>query len=298
MFLFFGAMKRDDYRIYLVITVLLWASAFVGIRDVVKYIDAGPMALLRFIVVSIVLFMFYILSSTKRIPEKKDLKYFLFSGFSGFFLYNLTLNWGEQLVNAATASFLVSSLTIFTGVISAVVFKEKLGVRSWIGIVVSFFGIGIISFYEGEKASMNYGVILVLVSAISSSVYTIVQKKLVTKYGSLNTLVWSVWFGTIFMTLYFPELVVQFSQLSNSKISIIVYLGIFPGAIAYFTWNKALSLIDSATRATTALYFTPIVVTILGWFLLDESISFGVFLGGVLVLFGVYLSQKRRRNGQ
>ncbi|PID26861.1 MAG: EamA family transporter [Candidatus Cloacimonadota bacterium] len=288
-------MKRREFYINLVITIILWGSAFVGIRYTMGNITPGSMALLRFTIASITILPFFILSKNKVFP-KKDIKLFLLSGFLGFFLYNIALNMGEEIVTAGVASFLISSLTIFTGIFSAIFLKERLGLFGWIGIILSFIGIGIISLSEDDILSINYGAILVIIAAISSSLYMILQKNLIKKYGSLNSLVWSIWSGTLFMLIYLPNLIDEIKVVKSSTIAAIVYLGIFPASLAYFTWNRALELSDSATKTSTALYFTPLTVIVMEWLILNEYPKSSSLLGGFFVLLGVYISTKGKKD--
>ena len=100
-----------------VITVTLWASAFVGIRAALGSYSPGQLVLLRFLVASIVL-IGYACCVRMPLPMLRDVPQIVLLGLSGITIYNLALNYGETQVTAGVASFIVGTVPIWTGLIS------------------------------------------------------------------------------------------------------------------------------------------------------------------------------------
>src|SRR5579862_9221884 len=95
-------------KLAILIVVVLWASAFVGIRIGLQGYSPGSLALLRFLVASICMFFVY-LKQTKRPHIKgQDLCIVLIAGFVGIGFYHIALNFGEIVVPAGIASFVIS----------------------------------------------------------------------------------------------------------------------------------------------------------------------------------------------
>ncbi|NDI34475.1 DMT family transporter [Chengkuizengella sediminis] len=90
------------------------------------------------------IFIVFALIKKIRIPEKKDMLRIFLTGFIGITLYNIALNYGELRVEAGIASFIVNINPIFTVLFSIYFLGEKLYYRQWIGIIISFLGIGLI----------------------------------------------------------------------------------------------------------------------------------------------------------
>ncbi|MFB0546400.1 MAG: EamA family transporter, partial [Anaerolineae bacterium] len=73
---------------------------------------------------------------------------------------------------------------------------------------------------------------------------------------------------------------------------IVLYLGIVASAITFFLWNYALSKMD-ASKASVFLFLGPVIVIIISWLFMGEVITIHTIIGSVLVLFGVYLTERQ-----
>ena len=274
----------------LVFCILLWASAFVGIRSALAGgYSPGSLALLRFLVASISLGI-YALFSGMRLPKKEDLVFIIIAGFIGITVYHVSLNFGEMTVRAGTASFIISSLPILTAIFSIIFFRQFLNFWGWAGIFIGFVGIAFISFSENNFDKLNWGTLLVFLAAIGGSLYVIFQKILLKKYNALEVTSYSIWAGTIFMLIFLPNLIKDMQNARFSATIDIVYLGIFPGAIAYVLWNFALNKFKSPTQITTFLYFSPIITMIIGVIWIGEFPDLYTIIAGLIVLSGVVLA--------
>src|SRR5208282_3806656 len=107
----------------LVIALVLWASAFAAIRVGLKGFGPGQLALLRFSIASIAL-LIYSLVTRQPLPRARDLPMMFLLGFLGFFVYHVSLNAGEVVVPAGSASFIISSVPVFSTLMAVVFLKE------------------------------------------------------------------------------------------------------------------------------------------------------------------------------
>ena len=99
------------------ITLLLWASAFVGIRVAVEHYSPGALALVRFLVASALLGGYLVVSrrgASLVQANRADWLGFATLGLTGVFIYHLALNAGERTVSAGAASLLVNTTPVFT----------------------------------------------------------------------------------------------------------------------------------------------------------------------------------------
>ena len=122
-------MKGFDSRVAaaLAITVVLWASAFAGIRVGLEDYVPGQVALIRFLVASVVL-AWYAAITGMRLPERRDLPAVFLAGFLAFTVYHVALNYGEVTVSAGAASILINTVPIFTALLATVFLGERLRV--------------------------------------------------------------------------------------------------------------------------------------------------------------------------
>jgi len=282
----------------IVIAIILWASAFAGIRAVLDDFSPGPIALFRFIVASLVMLLIA-LSKKMALPDRKDLPFFLVLGFIGITIYHLAQNYGQITVTAGSASLIIASVPVFTALLAKVFLKERLSGKGWFGIFVSITGIAIISWGEGEEYTIDAGALLIILAAISVSLFFVFQKYLHDRYSPLQITTYSIWVGTLFLLVFLPGPIGEMSDTSVGNITTMVYLGIFPGALAYLAWNYALSKAP-ASILTSVINISPVPAIIIAWIWLGEIPTALAIIGGVVAIAGVLIVNRygmaRRKN--
>src|ERR671911_285119 len=216
-------------------TVVFWASAFAGIRAGLGEYGPGEIALFRFVVASVVLGCIALLTRM-RLPERRDLPAVFLAGFLAFTVYHVALNYGEVTVGAGSASVLINTAPIFTALLAVAFLGERLLALGWAGMTVSFSGAILISLGEGEGFGLAPRAFLILVAALSSSIYFVIQKPYLQKYGALAFTTYAVWAGTLLSLVFLPGLVSQVWEAPTRITMAMVYLGVFPTAIAYATY--------------------------------------------------------------
>lgn len=279
------------------IALLLWASAFPGIRAGLAAVDATPgpdgygpgeLALLRFGTASIVLII-YAFVVRLPLPKKADLPRIALAGLLGIAIYHVALNFGERTVESAAAAVLISLSPVITALLSTRFLGERLSAWGWIGIGISFLGGLLVAFGEGGGGlTFDTGALLVLVATLSTSLYFLVSKPALKHYSALEFTSYAIWAGTLPMLFFAPTLAKQMTEAPTSATLAGIYLGIFPGAIAYVLWSVGLSKMP-ASRVSAFLYLQPVNAAIIAWFWLNEVPALGVVIGGMVSIAGVII---------
>jgi drug/metabolite transporter (DMT)-like permease len=281
------------------LTVVLWASAFVGIRAVADDLSPGPFALGRLLVASAALAVIVAIRRPAPARRRGDLVLIGASGVIWFGGYFAALNAGEGLVDAGTAAMLVNVGPVLIALFAGLFLDEGFPPRLVVGAAIAFAGTAIIAITTGSREgaeSAPLGVAMCLLAALAYAIGVTVQKPALARVPALTVTWLACTVGTLVTLPFLPQLVEELGTAPGAAVAWIVYLGIFPTAIAFTTWAFALNR-TSAGRLGSTTYLVPPVAIGLAWLMLSEVPPSLAFLGGALCIGGVIVARSRRRPG-
>jgi drug/metabolite transporter (DMT)-like permease len=276
------------------ITVVLWASAFVVIRSTGQYFSAGALALGRLLIAALALGVTSVLRR-QGWPPKAAWPGIIVSGVLWFGVYFVTLNWGEQKVDAGTASMLVNIGPILIALFSAWLLKDKLPPRVFAGLAISFVGAIVVGFsMSGNGKASIVGVLLCVIAAVSYAGGVVGQKPALRHASALQVTTFGCVIGAIACLPFAGQLITEVGKAPLSANLGVLYLGIFPTAIAFTTWAYALSR-TTATNMGATTYIVPAVTVLLAWAFLSQVPPWLSFVGGAVCLVGVAVTRSKRQ---
>lgn len=282
---------RPTTVLALLVTLLLWGSAFAGIRGIRDAYSPGQLALLRFLIASLAMLPVAWASQIPR-PNRTDLRRFLLLGLFGVALYHFALNFGQRTVDAGTACFIINLSPVFTAVLATALLGERLRWHGWLGLSLSMTGVGLIAFAQTGGLNPGWGVLAVLAAAVCSAIFIVCQKPLLVRLSPIAVVSYSTWIGTGLLLVFAPGLPSAIAQAPPAATWTVVYLGVFPGALAYVTWAIVLKHLP-ATRATSLLYASPLVAIAAGYLWLGEVPGLQALVGGMMALGGAIVVNAR-----
>ncbi|MFC4956524.1 DMT family transporter [Streptomyces mauvecolor] len=276
------------------VSVVLWASAFVSIRSAGEAYSPGALALGRLLAGALVLGLF-LLIRREGLPPRAAWPGILASGFLWFACYMVALNWGERQVDAGTAAMIVNIGPILMALLASRFLGEALPPRLIAGMAVSFAGaIAVGLSMSGDGHASVLGVVLCLVAAATYAAGVVLQKPALRHGSPLQVTFFSCLVGAVACLPFSGQLLSDASHAPASATLNMVYLGVFPTALAFTTWAFALAR-TSASRMGATTYVVPAMVVLMSWAVLDEVPAVLTLVGGAICLAGVAVSRSRPR---
>ena len=276
------------------LTVGLWASAFVGIRSAGRDLSPGALTLCRLVVGAIALGA-VVAIRREPLPGRRDMPAIVLCGLLWFGIYNVVLNEAERRVDAGTAAMLVNIGPIFIAVLAGVVLREGFPRSLVAGCAIAFAGaivIGIATSEHGLHA--GWGAVLCVVAALAYAGAVVTQKPLLARVSPLQITFLACAIGAIACLPFAPTLADEAADARGSALAWGVYLGVVPTAIGFTTWAYALAR-TTAGRMGSTTYLVPPLAILMGWAILGESPPGLAFAGGALCLTGVVVARGQAR---
>jgi len=276
------------------VTLVFWASAFVAIRHLGEDFSPGALSLGRLLVGAVCL---GVVALGRGVPHPTGRQWLsiVAIGVLWFGVYNVALNEGERRVDAGTAAMLIQVSPVLIALMAAVFLNERFTVYLGLGLALAFAGVGLISLSLSEGGGNDVlGVVLCLVSAVVYSISLILQKPLVARLPAIHVVWLACTVGALVCLPFVGQLVDETRDAPTSSILWVVYLGVFPTAIAFTTYAFALRHMSASSLGVTT-YLVPPITIVMGVVLLDEAPPAMAYVGGVLALVGVAVARRKPR---
>ena len=276
-------------------TLFFWASAFVAIRHLGGDFSAGALSLGRLVVGSVCLAVAALSRGVPR-PTPRQWISIVVIGLLWFGLYNVALNQGERSVDAGTAAMLIQVSPVLIALLAAMFLGERFTVQLGVGLALAFSGVALISLSTSDGSGSDLvGVLLCLVSAVAYSISLILQKPLVGKLAAVHVTWLACTIGALSCLPFAGDLVRQVGDAPASSVWWLVYLGVFPTAIAFTTYAFALKHMDASSLGVTT-YLVPPITIVMGVLFLSEAPPAMAYAGGLLALVGVGVARRKPRS--
>ncbi len=286
----------------LLFAVFCWGLSFPLLKAALGEVEPITLAAIRYSIAVIPLLLFMLASSGTRgfiRPLKEDFLFFLCLGMVGITLPNIFQNYGMTMTQSHLSAIIQASGPIFTIILAVLILKEPLGRNKVAGTIIALSGTLLL--VTGSELDLfgttSFGNFLVLLSAISYAISSIMSKKILHKYDPLSAATMSMFLGTIILIgLTILESPTQrIPQITAEGWVIILILAILPGALALLVWYMILRTTE-ISRIILFIYLIPIFAAVISYIWLREEILPSTVIFGALIICGVVIAQYQRKN--
>ena len=284
-------------RFLLLFTVVIWGWTFVATRICLEFLSPAELLGLRLLIGLPVLVVVVILKKIKFRFTPGEWKQILI-GSAVITLHFLVQITGLQYTTATNTGWIISVSPLVMAVLAFFFLKEKIGKNQIIAIAVATFGI-LLLMSHGDLTHLGFltslGDWLVLISAHTWAIYTVVTRNLSKTQHPLAITVGVLTPALIVMTVYmaFTSDWTKFAHLPAKGVVALLFLAIVGLALGHWFWQEGVAKVGAA-RAGIYLYIEPVATTALAIPLLGEPFGWVAAAGASLVLLGVYIGQRSK----
>ncbi len=293
--------KPMDYLIILT-AITMWSASFVGMKVALE--QAHPMIVLcmRLMISIPFLFAGTCLQRTFRFPSKDELPPLLVMSFQGIFFVLALQNFAMRTASASAANWIIICTPAFVALLGWVFLREKITRRGLGGLLISAAGVmtvlrlGVIRAPAIAEAPGTMGDFLILLSSLNWAIFLVFSKKVLKDDLPYSfVLFWEMFFAFVYAAIAVLIFRCDLSSLASFSVrtwSALAFLGAGASAGAYFCWFHGLSVLP-VSRIIAFQFLQPFTGAVIAYLLLGERFTAWLFLGGITIIYGVYLVNKR-----
>lgn len=296
-------MKRG--YLYIVLTAIIFSTIEISGKLIGKEVNPYSVTFLRFLIGAIILlpFMLYDMKKKKLKLTVRDFLYFIVTGTLCIPISMALLQLSVTYTKASTAAVVFSTNPVFTIPIAYFVLKEKVTKETLYSILLSIFGVicifnplKIFSSFKGGFSRDIMGMGIAVVAAITFSIYTVLSKKRISRYGGFIFNCMTFIFGDIVLFIIMMIFKLPIVKGINSfNLPIIIYMGIVVTGLGYIVYLAAMEK-TSAVTVSMVFLIKPALAPILSLLVLKETILPNVIFGMMLIVAGSYIGFRSKKN--
>ncbi len=279
---------------------LFWAASFIATKIALSSVPPITVVSLRLIVSAICFIVWMYLRGEKfDLFSRSNIFQLILLSIFGTGLHYGIQTIGLQYTSASKGGIYSVTAPITIIIIAAVFLKERITLRKLLGVIIALLGVIIVMGFdvllEFNLKGNLLGDMLVLISIVMWGIFTVLGKSITSKISALKMTAAITIMGAIYMI---PAGILEMRSRSFSLSSIssdawlsILFLGITCSFLATLLYVYALTLSESQ-KVGVYLYTVPPMTQLIAFLVLDETIAISLLIGSVIVISGLYLTEK------
>lgn len=278
-----------------ILVCILWGSTYLAIKIGVHSFPPFLFGGFRYLTAGSIILLYGFIKKLEFPKDKKDYLKISIAGLLMLGLSNSLILIAEIRINSSTAALLVATVPIFMAIIEQFIpGGSRVSLFGWIGMIIGFAGVGVLSLSGEGLDTDTIGIMLVLLASLAWAAGSVCSKRTIAGGSIIIHIGVQMLAGGLAQT-FMGIVTGEMSGLNpeGSAIWALLYLIIFGSLIGYTSYIYLIS-VWPISKAGTYAYINPIVAMILGWLILGETITLKMIISTILVLSGVIIVQKSK----
>lgn len=289
--------------------MLCWAGAGIAVKEALVVFSPLTLIVLRFSLAILLMLLVGLLFRGHEVlglqrVDKRDIPLFVLGGLFQPFLYFIFETYTYQSFASPTiAEAMLSTQPIMAPILAFIILREKVTRNNVVGILLSTVGMLLLLLVGANNFALGnpWGVLLAIVTVSMSVGYTIILRRIPTRYSSLSivfyvqlvalVLFYAVW--GVFDRQSLQDTIAPLSA-DLSPVIAVGYLAVFASVTAFILFCYTVRQIG-VTRANVFNNVRPVFTALLMWVIFDEQLPVWKWVGIIVIVIGLFISQKQRK---
>jgi drug/metabolite transporter (DMT)-like permease len=279
--------------------ILIWGANFSIVKASFAQIPPLAFTALRFGVAAVLLLVILRLREGSIGIPRALVWRLIWLGFAGNTMYQILFINGLAITTAANTALLIATTPVLVLLIGRLFGIERLTRNTAFGIALAFTGITLVMLARGASVTQQTltGDLLALAATLCWSIYTLGVRTVSANLSPLRITTWTMLTGTPGLILAgLPQLArTDWSRIDAAGWGGLLYASLLALVVAYLLWNTSVRRVGGSRTAVYACV-TPLIATIVAWYMLGERLKPLQGVGAALIIGGVLLTQKKAKN--
>ncbi|MDX9749414.1 MAG: DMT family transporter [Paludibacter sp.] len=291
----------QQFKMYgaIVLAMVFWAFSFIWTRMAIESFPPVTLVTLRLILATLILYAYARATGKFQSLRKEDMRMFILLAFFEPFLYYMGETYALTMMSPTLVSVIVATIPLFAPVLAYFMLGERVTKSNVAGIIVSIVGVLLVIYVPGSGMYAEiWGVVLVFLAVFAAVFYSATLRRISAHYSIINIILYQSFIGLAFFIPAF--LLIDLSSISTMQVSTqalgaLLMLAVFASVIAFVFFGSVVRKIGIA-KTNVFVNLIPVFTAIFSWLLLDQYLTFTQWMGIVVVVMGLFVSQINRRS--
>ncbi|MFD1316234.1 DMT family transporter [Namhaeicola litoreus] len=296
-------MAKPQYKIIIILAFIaiyvIWGSTYLLNKIIVGEVSPLYLGAIRFISAGILIFIISKILKYNLVVSQRQLINSVIAGFLFLTYGNGVFVWALKYVDSGFAALLASTQPIFVLLLMRLLYQQKILPKAIIGVVLGVLGMVLLVNQQGLNLHENslVGILMIFSCVLSwsyASVFVAKNEMPVNYFVSTGYQMISGGIMLLLASLLLGEDWLPPNLWSTASVWSMILLVIFGSIVAFTSFNYLLKVV-STEKVSTSAYVNPVIALILGWYILDEKLSFQSIIAALILLTGVYFINRKKR---